>query len=683
MPPTFPQVSKNVGLRPWRWILTLTFTAMAAAQDAPSMIPVPGRAQPAIGAPSHPPAHPESTSDEVRTYRHHVTTLSSAFFEGRAPGTDGNRRAADYVEFFLRDFGLQPAFPDAPSENPVPASERTRYRQVFEAPASLRPGDSVRLKSQRLSFSPHQGPAADLAPAKDFNTLGYSAAGAVNAPVAFVGYALGSDSHKYRSIPEGTSLKGKVAMLLRFEPMDEAGKSLWGKDGEWSFAAALEPKLRAVAQAEPEAIILVNPPGAADPRARELGDLTLAGRRPLGVPVVMMSAPAADQLVRAADPQGRSLMDLRRAADTLAEGQSGVVDLPGAAVDMSVDVERLPLMTDNVGAILPGVGALADRFIVIGAHYDHLGYGYFGSRADNPRGHIHFGADDNASGTSGLLMVAQNMSRAYAALPKDQPRRSVLFLAFSSEESGLVGSRFYTRHMIAPREAHDIMINMDMIGRLRDDKVELQGVGTAEGLEDWIRPYLDASGLRIAPKKGGSGPSDHASFFAAQVPVLFFFTGLHTQYHTPDDTYDLINCEGAVRITGLVERLALDLARRPDPWKFVGPGASGGPDEQPQARGGVRVRFGIAPGDYSGDETGVSVGQVFPGTPAEKAGLKPGDMLTNWNGKPLADVESWMPLLKEHQPGDRVIIHFRRKIGDTWQDMSADVELTARSTDKQ
>lgn len=661
------------------WALVLPGEVLG--QGSPAMVPVPTTATPVAGTPA--PASSEGDVEAVRVYRQHVTTLSGAFFEGRAPGTEGNRRAADYVEYYFRKFGLEPAFPAAPSENPVPAAERVGYRQVFEAPASLRPGDSVRLKSQGVAFAPAGAQGTPLKEGVDFNTLGYSGAGKVSAPLAFVGYALASDVHKYRSIPEGTSLKGKVAMLLRFEPMDDAGKSLWGKDGEWSFAAALEPKLRAVADAGADAIILVNPPGAADPRAKELGDLALAGRRPLKVPVVMMTAQAADTLVKAADPQHRSLMDLRRAADTLAEGQSGVIDLPAAAAELDIQIDRVPLMTDNVGAILPGAGNLAEQFIVIGAHYDHLGYGYFGSRADSPRGRIHFGADDNASGTSGLLLVAQHLARAYADMPKDQPRRSILFLAFSSEESGLVGSRFYTKHMIVPRDAHDIMINMDMIGRLRDDKVELQGVGTAEGLDGWIKPYLDGSGLKISPKKGGSGPSDHASFYAAQIPVLFFFTGLHTQYHTPDDTYDLINCEGAVRVTDLVERLALDLARLPKPWTFVGPGAGGGAEEQGQARGGVKVRFGIAPGDYSGDETGVSVGQVFPGTPAEKAGLRPGDMLINWNGKPLADVESWMPLLKEHQPGDRVIIHFRRKVGDSWQDMSADVELTARSTDKQ
>lgn len=662
------------------WAIALSLHAMALGQGNPPMVPVPTTGTSVAVAPTSEPG--TADSEAVRTYRQHVTTLSGAFFEGRAPGTQGNRRAADYVEYYFRTFGLQPAFPAAPSENPVPAAQRVQYRQVFEAPASLRPGDSTKLKAQQIEYTAKDAGGTVLKDGVDFNTLGYSGSGKVSADLAFVGYALSSDTHKYRSIPDGTSLKGKVAMLLRFEPMDDSGKSLWGKDGEWSFAAALEPKLRAVADAGAEAIILVNTPGASDPRAKELGDLALAGRRPLKVPVVMMTSQAADALVKAADPQHRSLMDLRRTADTLAEGKSGVIDLPNAAVDVNVDLERVPLMTDNVGAVLPGAGNLADQFIVLGAHYDHLGYGYFGSRADDPRGRIHFGADDNASGTSGLLLVAQHLAKAYAALPNDQPRRSVLFLAFSSEESGLVGSRFYTKHMIVPHDAHDIMINMDMIGRLRDDKVELQGVGTAEGLEDWIKPYLDASGLKISPKKGGSGPSDHASFYGAQIPVLFFFTGLHTQYHTPDDTYDLINCEGAVRVTDLVERLAIDLARLPQPWKFVGPGAAG-PEEQGQARGGVKVRFGIAPGDYSGDEKGVSVGQVFPGTPADKAGLKPGDMLTNWNGKPLTDVESWMPLLKEHQPGDRVIIHFRRKVGDSWQDMSADVELTARSTEKQ
>jgi hypothetical protein len=211
------------------------------------------------------------------------------------------------------------------------------------------------------------------------------------------------------------------------------------------------------------------------------------------------------------------------------------------------------------------------------------------------------------------------------------------------------------------------------------------GTATADGLKEWVTPYFEKSGLTIAPKPGGLGPSDHQSFFLAKVPVLFFFTGLHGQYHRPADTVDLINCEGAAQVCDLVSRLAVDLAAMPEAMAFSNsddanrsetpmadsgsakssshagaPQESGtGPAQPAPARS--KVRFGIAPGDYSGSEPGVLVGDVYDGTAAKDAGLQSGDLITTWNGKPVRNVEDWMPLLSSASPGDEVTIEFRRK----------------------
>ncbi len=640
------------------------------------------------------PTAAEELAPSVDLYRQHLTTLSNPFFEGRAPGTNGNRLAAEYIEFQLKGLGLQPAFPVEQKEGDkvVASTPRQSYCQIFTAPPSQRPGDSMKITRQEVVLLGADAPVP-LKPGVDFNVLGYSGSGEVKGNLVFCGYATRNEDKEYDTFFGEPKLDGKVAVVLRFEPMDAAGKSLW-TDGGWSPAAALDSKLRAVERAGAAAIILISPPECSDERSTKLEGLELSPTRGGGagkIPVIMLSQAAGDSLIRASDQGKRGLMDLRKAADELSKNTSGIIELPGAECSINIKVEKVPLFTDNVGAILPGRGALADEFIVVGSHYDHVGYGYFGSRDADPRGKIHPGADDNGSGTSGNLLVAKWITEAYAKLPADVPARSVLFLWFSAEESGLVGSHYYVNHPIVPIEKHALMLNMDMIGRLREGKLELGGVKTADGFEAWLAPYIESSGLKIKATPSGYGPSDHASFTGVKVPTLFFFTQLHKEYHTPADTIFTINFDGAVKVADLCRRIALDAAMRPEPFKFstgdTTPDASGEKKDdpnQPAAAGPpVGVRFGIAPGDYTGEEKGVLVGEVFPDLPAAKAGLKEGDLMVKWNDTDLTDVGSWMPMLGKSKPGDVVTIVYRRKVDGQLKDFTTQCTLIARSRARQ
>jgi hypothetical protein len=649
---------------------------------------------PAESAPAQ--AKPRPAADVARTarevrYREHVTTLANPAFEGRAPGTQGNRVAADYLQFWYSKVGLKPAFSAAANEtmlampkndtldgsaHHISAGGERSYRQVFVAPLSRRPGDSVRVEKQALSYT--QGAdTLTLAPGTHYNVLGYSAnATLTNAPLVFVGYGIEDEDNEYFSFDKpkdwahegeaGKPLAGRIAVLLRFEPLNAEGESRLTEDGRFSPASGIDGKLRRVIAKGASGVILVNPPGAKDPRTGRLEDLSFGlGERALSVPVVMMSQEGADSLLKAADAKGRGLMELRQVVDDRGE----LIDLPKTTVSLDVNVSRTPTVTDNVGAVLPGAGPLASEWIVIGSHYDHVGYGFFGSREPEKRGTIHPGADDNASGTSANLILAERLGATLGASDAPVNRRSILFLQFCAEESGLNGARYYSQHPLAPIDQHVLMINLDMVGRVRDDKVEVNGVGTGEGMEAWASDYFSRSHLTVAAKKSGLGPSDHNVFSLAGVPVLFFFSGLHNEYHKTSDTSDLINVPGAVDIADLVYDMVLDAATRPT--RFVFTSANGRPrgDASAQAAdpnanndqplggmGGVGVRFGIAPADYSGDKPGVLVGEVMPGLPAEKAGLKAGDLMTKWNGKALDSVEGWMPLLATHKPGDEVEI---------------------------
>ncbi len=589
---------------------------------------------------------------DAKAFNAHVVTLSNPFFEGRNPGSRGNTLAAEYIERYMREAGLRPAFPvtDKAADGSEVITTMASYRQPFRAGTSR---DRVERETVSVVLN---GERRDFAPGSDFMLLGNTANGSVTGPVVFVGYSIDDGKDGYQSYPAGADLKGKIALVLRFEPLDAQGRSKWASSG-WSPAASLDQKLKAAVDRGAAGLILVNAPGADDERAKHLAPMreTRDLDYKLPVPGVMLSPEQAEALIKAAD--GRSLLDLRRAAD---EGAS-VVELAGASATLETSVARDPIMTDNVAGVLPGRGALADDYVIIGAHYDHVGTGSIGASPQNV-GKMHPGADDNASGTSGLLVLADKLSAAYAQLPEGADARSIMFITFSAEEAGLIGSRWFVNHPPIRKDQMELMINMDMIGRLRDRELELGGVGTGVGLRELLDPHLTASGLVINAKEGGMGPSDHASFTTAGVPVLFFFTGLHREYHTPADVGSTINHKGAVKVIGLAYDIALMLALRSEHLvpseEKKDPAAA-----QPLAAGPtrVKVRFGIAPGDYSGTEPGVLVGDVYEGTSAADAGIKAGDLMTSWNGKELKGVEAWMPMLSEHKPGDVVEVGLLRE----------------------
>jgi hypothetical protein len=603
--------------------------------------------------------------------RMHVNTLANPFFEGRLPGSRGSRLALDYIEACLISYGLEPAFPrvERGDDGSEVVTERASYRQPF------RHGTTITVGRQEISAA---GVDLGVVPGGNVRALGMSGTGSATGPIAFVGYSIDQGPDGYTSYPEDTDLTGKVALVLRFEPMNEEGRSRWSPGGGWTPRASLDAKIASAARRGAAAVVLVNPPGADDARVHRLEDAQgTAGGSSVSVPVVQVSMEVGERLVRGCDPRGRSLLELRKIADE----SGGVIEFRAdVPVTVAAQVTREPVVAHNVAGVLPGRGALAQEYIVVGAHFDHLGYGYFGSSDREGRGRVHPGADDNASGTTGMLILAQRIAEAYAQLPPDAQARSIVFMGFDAEESGLNGSRHYVRNPIAPLDRHYLMINLDMIGRLRNGVLEVHGTGTAEGLSEFCRPIFAASGLDIVEKPGGLGPSDHASFARAGVPVLFFFTGLHREYHSSRDFPWLINTEGVAQVVDLVQAICQAAATRTEPLPFAGAGrmeAPGNPErsrpraempradaaqnppaagDQPVGPTRVRVRFGIAPGDYSGSEKGVVIGDVYDGTSASEAGLKVGDRMIKWNGRPIDTVEAWMPLLAEHNPGDKVVI---------------------------
>ncbi|MEO1009087.1 MAG: M28 family peptidase [Planctomycetota bacterium] len=579
------------------------------------------------------------SAEDVRAYDMHISTLANPFMGGRVPGTEGSELAKRYIEFHFEKYGLEPAFPD----------EDGNAFSTYRDPFPLRGTWEVQSESlmamngnRRIEFDAE----------KDFMFTGMGSTGEARGEAVFVGYSIDNGPDGYSSYAEGDSLEGKIAVLFRFEPMDENGRSLWN-DGErgWSPRAAFANKLRAASERGAEGIIIINTPGANDARAEQLA--RFAGGADADAPVSMMSPKAAERMLKAAGFDG-SLMDLREHAD---EGH-GLKDL-GFEIALGGEADRTQLIAENIGGVIRGVGDLADEWIVVGAHLDHLGMGYFGSRTGDA-GTLHPGADDNASGTAGVILIADKLSQRFA--DDATPRRSILLVGFDAEESGLNGARHYVVDPIAPIDDHMLMVNWDMIGRIENERVLVAGGFSADGLGEFIQPHVDASGLEAVIPDRFSGGSDHLPFYRAEVPVLFsIIADFHSDYHTPADTVDKINRVGAVKTVRMYENIVADAAVRPGKFRFIT--ASEQRERQQQrereAAGERRVRVGVVL-DADDNESGVLLAEVTENGPAAKAGLRSGDRLVRWDGQKILDTGTLGELVARHSPGDTVNVGVMR-----------------------
>ena len=589
-----------------------------------------------------------SVSSDVRQFNEHVTILASPWMEGRLPGTRGMERAMQYMEFYFEKYGLNAPFPREVenADGTMAIQAEASYRQPFR----LR--KTINVRSAVLKFDGGTGAGAGKASFEhgsgaDFTATSLGSGGSIAAPAVFVGYGIDRGPDGYTSFPEDLDLTGKIAVLLRFEPMAENGWSKWRHGAEsWTQHTKFSGKVRAAADRGAVGIIIVNPPGTVDARVNSLRPPGGTVSSMLDIPVLHMTTRAGAQLL-ASSSSALDLDDCRRAAD---EG-TYVVELPGT-VSIEIDMGRDETLAENVVAVLPGKGRLADEYIVIGAHLDHLGLGAFMSRAaPEIRGkELHPGADDNASGSAGILLIAEKMAAAYAETEGDL--RSVVFIGFSAEESGLHGSGYYVENPVAPLAQHTLMMNFDMIGRIENKRLKLAGVETGRGLADFVAPIIASSQLSVKTYAHSGGGSDHLKFEAASVPVLFgILETLHNDRHTPRDVSSLLNRVDAVEAAYLFYDIAMAAAQRSEPFGFK-PYAERPPevgDDPAAARGKRNVRLGVS----LPSSTDLRVRSVTPGSTADEAGVESGDTLLEWNGSPVTDLRG---ILRAAEVGDTVTL---------------------------
>jgi aminopeptidase YwaD len=574
----------------------------------------------------------EGSDDALRTYfedagpiaiefQEHVSLLTNPWFAGRAPGSDGSTLAGEYISWTLEKVGLEPAF-NGSWYQPFDFDIDSNAPEVTHA--------LVKVVDETL--------VEDI----DYVVLGNSGSATITAPVTFVGYAIEEGDDGYSSFDDDTDLTGKIALMLRYEPLDIEGVSQWS-GRRFGPKSSIRDKMQAVIERGAAGVILVNPPNCRDGR-RGLETNRSSRFGTTNIPVVQFSQVAASELLGGTE----SLAAIQRNADT-----GGVTTIPlETVVTLETTVENTGMHAQNIGGVLHGRGDLANEWVVIGGHYDHLGFGYTGTSS---RGELHVGADDNASGTAAVMILARKMSEAYANT-KDDALRSVLFLLFDAEEAGLYGSAAFVKDPIMDLEDINVMINMDMVGRLRDNNISISGTGTATEFEVLIPKIVEATTLTASLTPGGTGPSDHTNFYTKDIPVLFFFTGLSDEYHTPDDRLHTLNPAGASQVISLVDTFADMFVV--DPKIHFTTNTKGKTNRA--LRMATPVRLGVHPSYTEQLETGILLSGVSEGTCAEAAGLQAGDVLLAWADTELTGGRKLMELLKESSPGDIVTLTVRR-----------------------
>ncbi len=572
---------------------------------------------------SQAPPPPSSNDITIEELRYHVRFLASDRLEGRLSGTRGNELAAEYIAGRFSRYGLRPM------------GDNGTYYQHFQFVSSVKPGKHNKLMiattGRRLEFSPNV----------DFITLPFSADTSVSGNLVFVGYGIASDSLNFNDYAN-IDVRNKIVMVLRFTP--DYGKP----QSKFDAYAPLYRKAFTAREKGASGMILVTGPADEDkpslihPRLER--DLASSG-----IAAVNLKSSLADSLLRWAG----MTKDLRTMQQAIYDTKTPMsFEVPNVAVHVQTELVKVYSTSANVVGFLEGSSPpLKDEVVVLGAHFDHLGLGGEGSGSLRPDTvAIHHGADDNASGTAALLELAQAFSSQRYSV-----HRSYLFIAFSGEELGLLGSAYYVKHPAVPLANTVAMVNADMVGRLRDSALTVEGIGTSPM---W-RPILEKENAKFSFKlrlgQGGFGPSDHSSFYGKDIPVLFFFTGLHDDYHRPSDVWERIDYEGERTVTQYVFNVlkALDEAEKPSFTK-VQVAASGRGEG-----GGFRVSFGIVP-DYSESENGLRISGTRPNSPAAKAGLIGGDVIRKFGGKEVKNIYDLTYLLQEHKPGDVVEVVLRR-----------------------
>jgi hypothetical protein len=503
---------------------------------------------------------------------------------------------------------------------------------VFSVPTGIRLGRPTALTV--LSTPPRP-----LGLATDFAPLAVSESGTQTAEVVFVGYGITAPDLRWDDYA-GLDVRDKIVLALTREPAWQDAASPFRRPDAYHYAERSHKIINA-RQHGARALLLVNHPGISPDHLPPLRGLS----QPLGIVAASLTRSAADELLQGS---GQTIASLAESIDRTLTPRTLAL---GVQVRLEVTLMRGRGTTANVIGRLPGRDAkLKDQAIVIGAHYDHLGRGGEGSLAPDLRGAIHHGADDNASGTAAVIALAQAFAKAGGA------PRTLVFAAFGAEEMGLLGSAHYVKHPTVPLDRTALMVNFDMVGRMRDGKIYVGGVDSGSGLRAVVGDAGRDAGVAVEMRGDPFAPSDHTSFYTAGRPVLFLFTGAHPDYHRPTDTWDKINIDGLRSATALAARAIAAVAAAPSAPTYVAVVTTA----SARPRGAYGAFFGVIPLFGERTQPGVAISGVRAASPAERAGLQAGDVIVKFADVDVKTLEDLTFALRSKRPGDRVRVVVQR-----------------------
>lgn len=548
----------------------------------------------------------------------HIRFLSNDKRAGRYPGTRGSKDVIAYLINQLKSYGIQPA------------GEGASFKQTFSILDSVKIGrnNSLAINNRPLNIE------------KDYIPLWFSGNSSLSGEIIFAGYGINliTDSLIWNDY-KGLDVEGKWVMIMRHSPERENPHSIYAPHSD------LHKKMIVARDRGAAGIIFIS----------QVEDSTLIpfkyipGYSKSGIPAIHLSNEIADKILNTTGSSRKVIQD--RMNKNL---KPETFQIPDITISANVELKNIYSRAANViGKIVSRNHKYRDEYIVIGAHFDHLGFGGPGSGSLKPdTSAIHNGANDNASGTAGLLELAHKLQNNRQLL-----KRSILLIGFDAEEKGLLGSKYFIQNPTVEKSSIVTMINMDMIGKMKDSTVIIGGVGTSPIFETILDSLSKDSGLMFEFDQAGYGPSDHASFYSENIPVLFFFTGdYNNHYHLPEDDWQSINLKGERQILNVIHNTVIYLSRQDSKPSFT----LAGPKKQQTQRNNNKVKLGIIP-YYGVTIEGLKIDKIYdPNGPAAKAGIRSGDIIKSINKKPVKDIYEYMKRIEELKKGQNVPVDIKR-----------------------
>lgn len=556
---------------------------------------------------------PEITKEELYG---HIEFLASDSLKGRLPGTPEDKITAEYIASQFKNIGLELLFESG--------------LQNFEIPSKLNMGDNNSLTILNESFNINT----------DFTPIPFSASTKLESEVVFTGHGFNIDNPNYYwNDYANIDVKGKWVLILRGEP------DITDSPVPFSMFSSLRSKAITAKDMGAAGVIFVSGENFdTDDKLIELDKV----KGKLDIPVIHIKRNIANIILK---KSGKTIEDLENEIALNSETNSFNTE---TIINCQTDIFVKKEQTFNVIAQLIVNPDIKD-YIVIGAHYDHLGFGGLGSGSRAPNeNRPHYGADDNASGVSAVIEIAEKL-----VSKKDSLKNNFLFVAFGAEELGLIGSKYFTNNLPIDDSIIKTMINIDMVGRMKEDtSLQIGGVGTSLEGEALLNDLNLKYNFKLGFSHEGYGPSDHSSFYSKDIPVFFFSTGPHIDYHTPGDSLENINFEGLKLISDYIYDFSFDLSSMNKllTYQEAGPKMPNGDYQKTK----FKVTLGIMPDFSSVEKRGLRADLVIKDKPAYKAGMQTGDIITAINGYPVGDVYEYMERLSKLEAGQIITVEVIR-----------------------